>query len=282
MDTFVGIPDYMNDEMTKINKHLSQYPGYKVIASSLGKYIPQKIVAGLIGCIIPESGSDHTILNSKEYKGNGTKGTEGWNCGEGLIQWTYWKYKLPLIKQYNADSRSTQKLPTTWEQYKLGTPITKGKRMFAQSDGRHIAGLSLDNQMLFLVLYYSSLIKELQNEDNLAIIVAKIYQQKAGNGYCRDVSDPVERAYKTANTRYSSTTGNHYLQSLKIASEYIGAPIKPESVQPIEGDTMHIDYDKLSVQNYEPVKPTEISAMDVGRKKRDIQGVILGYHIRQK
>ena len=266
----------------QITKNISQYPGYKTIASSLGKYIPQKIVAGLIGCIIPESGSDHTTLNATEFKGNGTSGTEGWNCGEGLIQWTYWKYKLPLIKQYNSDSRSTQKLPTNWEQYKLGTPITKGSRMYAQQDGRHIAGLSLDNQMLFLTIYYSKLIKELQNENNLAVIVAKIYQQKAGIGYNKSEKDPIIRAYKTSRDKYKSTAGNHYLQSLKIAYDYMGEPIPPDSIKTMEGDVVNTSYEKQSSTSYESVTPTEISAMDVGRKKRDIQGVILGYHMRQK
>lgn len=187
MSTTVIIPDYMNQEMNQIKKHLSQYPGYKQIASSLGKLIPQHIVAGLIGCIIPESGSDHSILNAAEYRGNGVSGTEGWNCGEGLVQWTYWKYKEPLIKVYNADSRSTQKLPTTWEQYRQGIPVQKNgdKRLYAAQDGRHIAGLSVDNQMLFLTLYYSSLIKELQNENNLAIVVAKISEKSR----CRFLSE---------------------------------------------------------------------------------------------
>ena len=268
--------------LNQITKNISQYPGYKAVASSLGKYVPQKIVAGLIGCIIPESGAEHTQINANEFKGNGASGTEGWNCGEGLVQWTYWKYKLPLIKQYNSDSRSTQKLPTTWDQYKLGTPIVKGSRMYAQQDGRHIAGLSLDNQMLFLVIYYGKLIRELQNENNLAVIVAKIYQQKAGIGYNKNEKDSIKRAYETSRDKYKSSSGNHYLQSLKIAYDYLGEPIPPDSIQPIVGEMAYTNYEPVSGANYEPVTPTEISGMDVGRKKGDIQGVVLGYNMRQK
>ena len=100
--TIKNLPKYMMNEMNAIKKSLSQYPGYKDVASSLGKFTSQDIVAGLIGCIIPESGSNHTILNTKEYKGKGAKGTHGWNCGEGLLQWTFWKYKSQLIKDYNV------------------------------------------------------------------------------------------------------------------------------------------------------------------------------------
>lgn len=274
-----SVSEQYTEEMGRIKKSLSQYPGHKSIASSLGKYISQEIVAGLIGCIIPESDSDHTILNAAEFNGNGTSGTEGWNCGEGLIQWTYWKYKLPLIKKYNDDSRSTQKLPTTWEQYKLGTPISKGKRLFAVSDGRHIAGLSLDNQMLFLVLYYDSLIKKLKDEKNIPTIVAKIYQQKAGIGIHPEIQDPVIRAYETSKDRYPAQD-NHYLQSLKIALEYLGAPIPPSSV-PVTGDYVTTDSSagSSSVPHSNTVK--EMSGMTDESKPR-VKGMVLGYHMKQK
>lgn len=235
-DVSVIIPSYMKSEMDQINNHLSRYPGHTVVADSLGKFCPQKIVAGLIGCIIPESGSDPTILNSKEFKGGGVQGTERWNCGEGLIQWTYWKYKLPLIQAYNADSRSTQKLPTTWEEYNTGEPIEKGNRLYAPLDGKHIAGLNMDNHMLFLTKYYEKLINQLQNETNLAVIVAKIYQQKAGSGFYTQISDPIVRAYTTSREKYPSSAGNHYLNSLKIAQEYLKCQVKTTGNQSEIGD----------------------------------------------
>lgn len=208
------------DEMSKIYVKISAYPGYERIASSLSKFLPQNIVAGLVGCIIPESGTNHRILNSQEYYGNGKPGTEGWNCGEGLVQWTFWKYKEPLIKAYNLDSRSTQKLPETWGEYSMGTPVKSGKYLIAPEDGKHISGLTLDNQMLFLTKYYNDLISKLENMDDISVITAKIYQQKAGNGYFTNISDPIERAYVTADKKYPSTSGNHFLKSLKVALQY--------------------------------------------------------------
>ena len=56
-------------EMNGIKKSLSQFSNYKKIASAIGKIYPQEIVAGLIGCIIIESKTDHTIINKKEYEG---------------------------------------------------------------------------------------------------------------------------------------------------------------------------------------------------------------------
>lgn len=227
MEVNLTMGNHLLAEMSNINTSLKSYPGYERIASSLSKLIPQPIVAGLIGCIIPESGTNHRILNKKEYNGGGVSGTEGWNCGEGLIQWTYWKYKEPLIRKYNADSRSRQKLPTTWEEYSQGEPHMQGNILVADSDGRHIAGLSLDDQMVFLVIYYSNLIKQLGNENNIALITAKIYQQKAGVGFYKDISDPVEKAYTTAKNKYKSSSGNHFLKSLKLAQEYCGIESSP-------------------------------------------------------
>ena len=282
--TIQALPPDMMNEMNEIKKSLSQYPGHKDVASSLGKFISQDIVAGLIGCIIPESGSNHTMLNAKEYRGRGAKGTYGWNCGEGLIQWTYWKYKLPLIKEYNADSRSTQKLPTTWEEYNRGTPIERGGSLFGVQDGRHISGLTLDNQMLFLTTYYSGLIKSLQNETRLEVIVAKIYQQKAGAGFYPELSnDPVLRAYKTAADKYSRSDDNHYLQSLKIAAEYLKVPVMPGEVIASAND-YNVPYNIYDETKETPVTPIIIESIgdSVKNRKNKSVGTILGSHMRQK
>ena len=282
--TIQTLPQNMMDEMNAIKKSLSQYPGHKMVASSLGKFISQDMVAGLIGCIIPESGSNHTILNEKEYRGRGADGTYGWNCGEGLIQWTYWKYKLSLIKEYNADSRSTQKLPTTWEEYKRGTPTERGGNLFGVQDGRHISGLTLDNQMLFLTTYYSGLIKSLQNETRLEVIVAKIYQQKAGAGFYPELSnDPVLRAYKTAADKYSRSDDNHYLQSLKIAAEYLKVPVMPGEVIASAND-YNVSYNIYDETKETPVTPIIIESIgdSVKNRKNKSVGIILGSHMRQK
>lgn len=281
-------PEYY-DEMMKIKKSLSQY-SYSSVAAALEGLTSHLITAGLIGCIIPESESNHTVLNKKEYNGNGANGTSGWNCGEGLIGWTFWKSKYPLIKKYNADSRSTQKLPETWNEYKLGKPISKQGKLFAPQDGKHIAGLTLNNQMLFLILYYDKLINELKNETDLPTIVAKIYQAKAGINFYKNISDPIERAYTTAKNKYSSSSGNHYLQSVKIAQEYLETTVEPEEIQlgpVLKQDTTTSTW--LTWQNglknasssvYEDTKKT-ISPL---KSNEDVKtsGRILGTHIRQK
>ena len=282
--TIQALPKYMMDEMNEIKKSLSQYPGYKDVASSLGKFISQDIVAGLIGCIIPESGSNHTILNEKEYRGRGADGTYGWNCGEGLVQWTYWKYKLPLIKEYNADSRSTQKLPTDWEEYKRGTPTERGGNLFGVQDGRHISGLTLDNQMLFLTKYYSELINSLQNEARLEVIVAKIYQKKAGIGFYPELSnDPVLRAYTTSKYKYPSSAGNHYLQSLKIAAEYLNVPVTPiDDTTPVNDYSVPFNtYEEAKGTSTTPIIIESIGDSTKNRKNKQV-GTILGSYMRQK
>ena len=282
--TIQALPQYMMNEMNEIKKSLSQYPGHKDVASSLGKFISQDIVAGLIGCIIPESGSNHTILNEKEYRGRGADGTYGWNCGEGLVQWTYWKYKLPLIKEYNADSRSTQKLPTDWEEYKRGTPTERGGNLFSVQDGRHISGLTLDNQMLFLTKYYSELINSLQNEVRLEVIVAKIYQQKAGIGFYPELSnDPVLRAYTTSKNKYPSSAGNHYLQSLKIAAEYLNVPVTPiDDTTPVNDYSVPFNaYEEAKGTSTTPIIIESIGDSTKNRKNKPV-GTILGSYMRQK
>lgn len=226
------IPDFMKTEMTNTKGTLSQYPKYKEVAAVLIKYVPKKIVAGLIGCIIPECGCKHNELNKTEYNGKGTSGTQGWNCGEGFVQWTFWKSKVEKIREYNADSRSTQKLPETWEEYSKGEPVVSGNYLVAQPDGKHIAGLSLENQVLFLLIYYKNEIKSLENEKNLAVITAKFYQRKAGIGFKQEIKEPIERAYKTAARHYHSG-GNTFLRSIKYAQEFYNCPI----------DTTNVEYD---------------------------------------
>ena len=288
---FSGHNDYIS-EMNRIKKSLSQFPTYKKIAAALGKIYPQEIVAGLVGCIIIESKTDHTIINKKEYEGRGTSGTQGWNCGEGLIQWTFWKSKSQLIKLYNADSRATQKLPTTWEMYKRGTPRSKGKDLCAVEDGLHIAGLTFNNQILFLTKYYEKAINKLikNGETNLAMIVAKIYQEKAGIGLMKEyISDPIQRAHKTAARHYKHKDGNTYLQSLKLAKEYLGIDlptdmkVEPAEEIPVMGDVTYYDPNKiLTTSASDTVTPQNISSISEGNKNKKTSGIVLGTHMKQK
>ena len=289
--TFPNHPEYAT-EMSGIKKSLSQFPTYKRIASALGNIYPQEIVAGLVGCIIIESKTDHTIINKKEYEGRGTSGTQGWNCGEGLIQWTFWKSKSQLIKLYNADSRATQKLPTTWEMYKRGTPKAKGKDLCAVEDGLHIAGLTFNNQILFLTKYYENAINKLikNGETNLAMIVAKIYQEKAGIGLMKQYSsDPIKRAHETAGRHYKHEDGNTYLLSLKLAKEYLGVDlptdmkVEPGKEIPVMGDVVYYDPNKILTSSTSKVINTQnISSINEGNKNKKTSGIVLGTHMKQK
>ena len=288
---FPNHPEYAT-EMDEIKKSLNQYPNYKKIASALGKIYPQEIVAGLVGCIIMESKTDHTIINKKEYEGRGAPGTEGWNCGEGLIQWTFWNSKSKLIKLYNADPRATQKLPTTWEMYKRGTPRSKGKDLCAVEDGLHIAGLTFDNQILFLTKYYEKTIDNLikNRETNLAMIVAKLYQVKAGIGFMKEyISDPILRAHETAARYYKHKDGNTYLQSLKLAKEYLGVDlptdmkVEPGKEIPVMGDVTYRDSNKkLTMPASGPITLQRISSINGGNKNKKQSGIVLGTHMKQK
>jgi len=287
----VNLPGNYLQEMQQIKKSLSQYD-YKAVASALAQYLPQHIVAGLVGCIIPESGSDHTILNAAEYRGEGKKGTAGWACGEGLIQWTLWPNKEKWIKLYNADSRSTQNLPTTWGEYSKGEPENRGGRLHAKQDGRHIAG-SLSNQMLLLSIYYNDLIKKIQSEQNLAVIVAKIYMRKAGEGFYKNVSDPIEKAYKTADTYYHSSAGNHYLQSVKCAQEYMNCPVAGGSYSSgggmsyggttfsAVGGKNVVTTGKAFAANTDTVEAQSIRSMN-RNVPTDSYGVTMGMHLTQQ
>ena len=283
-------PSNYADEMMKIKKNLKQF-SYQAVAGALEKIVGHTMTAALVGCIIPESGSDHTVINKQEYLGQGASGTEQWNCGEGLIGFTFWKYKLPLIQQYNADSRSTQKLPTNWGQYNTGRPVEKGKWYYAPQDGKHIAGLTLPNQMLLLTMYYKNCINnKLKGETDFPTIVAKIYQEKAGIGLCQNIADPVQRAYETAKKYYKCSSGNHYLQSLKIGMEYLnGKAVDSSSIPlgPVVGqDTTSVDWSANSVvSSGTPVDKGTISQHDLmgdDNGKPKIPGRILGTHIKQK
>lgn len=218
-------PDYVAEMSTGglVKEKITNYSRYKTVASALLKYYNrQEIVAGLLASILTESAGDHTVLNKAEYKGS--KSTKSWNCGEGLLQWTYWSNKVKWIVDYNKDSRSSQKLPTTWEEYSKGEPIEKNGKLYAVSDGRHISGLTLDNQILFLTKYYAPTIKSLGNTNDVAVICAKIYQMKAGQGHNKDISDPIERAYVTSGVTYGHKNKNRFLLLVKLAQEYLENP----------------------------------------------------------
>lgn len=277
-----NIPAEYEARLSQTKKSLSKYPGHVNYAKALGKLVSQEIVAAMIACMIQECGTDHTQLNRVEYEGRGSSGTEGWRCGEGIVQWTHWDTKEKYIKRYNADSRSTQKLPSTWESYSKGEPVNKNGKLCAVQDGRHIAGLNYDNHMLFLMLYYRDVLSDCNKEkNNLANIVARIYQKKCASGLYKEVNDPVIRAYKTGLKRHPDQNGLHFLQVLRLAKEYYyGETVPPGATAPINGDQSTNTYDYTPKPPIDPKNVPEVSGMS--KSNKTTKGVVLGSHIRQK
>jgi hypothetical protein len=70
---------------------------------------------------------------------------------------------------------------------------------------------------------------------------------------------------------------------LKIASEYMGCPVEPSSVAPLESDTVVARDTGVDVsgENPQALNPQQISGMNSGSKKNK-PGIVLGYHMRQK
>ena len=176
--------------------------------------------------------------------------------------------------------------------YKRGTPKTKGNDLCAVEDGLHIAGLTFDNQILFLTKYYEKTINKLikSEEKNLAMIVARIYQEKAGIGLMKQYSsNPIQRAYETAAKYYKHEDGNTYLQSLKLAKEYLGVDlptdmkVEPGKETPVRGDVTYYDPNKiLTPSPSSSVTVQKISSINEGNKNKKPSGIVLGTHMKQK
>ena len=94
------------------------------------------------------------------------------------------------------------------------------------------------------------------------------------------------RAYKTAEYKYPSSTGNHYLQSLKIAAEYLNAPVIPtDNTVPVNEYSVPFNaYEEMRKTPATPVTPIIIESMgdSVKNRKNKSVGTILGSHMRQK
>lgn len=145
-----------------------------------------------------------TLKNEKEYRGGGAKGTEGWNCGEGVCGFTFWSTKERIIRRFNADPRHHQALPVSWAMYQKGP---------------HICDLDLHDALLMVVLYYSNLIPRLNGVD-IATAVAEIYLEKAGRGGAAlNYSTPIMKAYARGKA-YSGGGANHYLRALRTTMDF--------------------------------------------------------------
>ena len=91
------------------------------------------------------------------------------------------------------------------------------------------------------------------------------------------------RAYTTSKNKYPSSTGNHYLQSLKIAAEYLKVPVTPgevtESVN--EYSVPYTTYEEAKGTSTTPIIIESIGDSVKNRKNKPV-GTILGSYMRQK
>lgn len=238
----VKLPENIAAELSSISHHTnpSTY-GSKInewvsTLTNLGMTDTQAKV--LTCCSIYECSLKTNVKNDIEYYGKkgAAKGTLGWNCGEGAVQWTFWQYKQPLIKKFNQDSRSKTKLPTDWGTY--------------SATGPRIVDLGLSDALLLVMIHYQGILGKTKNAD-IAEITAEFYLQKAGRGgSAKGKKTAVEAAYyraqdycKTHANQGSNASNqeNGYLKTLKSAMILTGIT----DIQTFEGNTY-----AANVENY--------------------------------
>lgn len=178
----------------------------------------------LVGCIVSESNMNPNAVMKRELNGtSGVPATYGReNCGEGLIQLTYWNQKQKYIKLFNQDPRRQgPKLPETKEEYK-------------KDDSRHISDLNENDALLIMLYYYKDRIKPF-SVDSFDGIISGYYLAKAGdlskkyiqnNGLDPNINrSQMERAYLTGkyyrdnankNLRKTPVDENNFVKSLRF------------------------------------------------------------------
>lgn len=172
------------------------------------------IIPALIGNMIYECGLNHKLYNKAEFNQTSINGSKpnpkaaGWNCGEGTVGFTFWTTKQKLISMYNADPRSTQKLPTSWDAYQAGP---------------HIIDVSLKDAAIMTDIWYTKMTPAMNNirqsgGNDFSTMVAEFFIDKAGRGFATG-STSAEKAFNAAKhyDKYSGGAGNMFLRTLKTA-----------------------------------------------------------------
>ena len=155
----------------------------------------------LTACTMQETGCDHTLRNDLEYNGKGANGTEGWNCGEGLVQFTFWETKKPLIVELN-NVRETEVL-------------TENETEYMKDSSAHIVDLDLDDATFITEFFYRNIINKTKDYTNYVDVCAEFYLQKAGaGGSAKNYTTPFDKAYYRADdyvkTHTRQNPGNTY------------------------------------------------------------------------
>lgn len=167
----------------KLNK-AKEWMGY---FKNIGMSDVQSIA--LIGNVLAECNFNHQAVNQQELKGKSSnKDTHGWTgAGEGLVQFTTWDNKLPLIQQYNADRR------------RQGEEISTDPKEYSKDDARHISSVNKHDAALFIEYWYKDLMSKYGDSDFDSLMGA-FYLRKAGN-YSQKIKkgkqSVIEQAYNT-------------------------------------------------------------------------------------
>lgn len=186
---------------------------------------PALAVGVFAGCSMQECAGNIHVINKPEYDGNGASGTSGWNAGESSAGFTHWSSKEKLIKQYNAKSGISKRLPTTWEAYSQGKPkIDTGGHYEFSDNGNHICDLNASDMGKFTnVLYlpvFNSAIST--HGSNIALLCAEFFLRKSG--YDKHTGDRLADAYYAGEVykKHNKKPYNSFLAALKYTELFLG------------------------------------------------------------
>lgn len=258
---------YANNEMVKAL--VDGVQGYNAYV----KNNADVLIPALVGCICLESGANPAVLNRSAYQKGGKNNDEslkGWGCDEGYTQWAKLEWKKEWINLYNKEKPSNFSELLSPDKYMTGytipnpeytapdghivknTPYWKNNSLYAEAHDGHIAGLTKEEQMFLLSLYFNETFKKMSGEVDIAAATGRIYRRKAGT--CRaaeGITDPVYKAYVISGVAYDFgyNKENHFLQSLAVALAYARTGIKDLNVEGFDPDPG--DYVDLAVARKE-------------------------------
>lgn len=181
-----------------------------------------------IACSSTECQMNYQIINVQEYKGK-----LGWECGEGLVHFTWRKTKEQLIRKFNADSRRTGRpLASTWAEYSMGQPkvLKFMKPTGGSTTGNHICDTNSADGALLGDLFYSAISPTFKQQASSQTVLENLrmfYINKAGAGYAKTYTiETGKQAWEKKNLPtfdcciYVSNNiykGDHFLKNIATA-----------------------------------------------------------------
>lgn len=181
-----------------------------------------------IACSSTECQMNYQIINVQEYKGK-----LGWECGEGLVHFTWWKTKEQMIRKFNADSRRTGRpLASTWAEYSMGQPkvLKFMKPTGGSTTGNHICDTNSADGALLGDLFYSAISPTFKAQASQQTVLENLrmfYINKAGAGFAKTYTQKTgKEAWEKKNLPtfdcciYVSNNiykGDHFLKNIATA-----------------------------------------------------------------